>query len=187
MAWTNRICSLVAGLIFVCSPVFAQTDGDRIRASVKDGQTVKVTDDQGQQLQGRISAMTVDGLTVTAGGKLTDVPYRQIVRIDHPNDTLKNGALIGLAVGAALAVAAAATAEQPEGCETGGAFFCGETTTGEVIVGVALLAGLGTAVGVGIDALIHRNPEIYRRGGARVLLSPVLGPGVGAALVAVRW
>ena len=187
MTRTIHIGSIVVALLFAWSPTFAQTDGDRIRASVRNGQTVKVIDDQGQEFQGAISNMTTDGLIITSGGRVADLRYDQIVRIDHPNDTLKNGALIGLATGAALAVVAGLTASDPEGCEAVPGFGCGEPTTGGIVAAALLLGGLGTAVGVGIDALIHRNPEIYRRGAPRVVLSSVLGRGIGAAFVSVRW
>ena len=102
MTRTIRICSVAIGFFFACSPMSAQTDGNRIRASVKDGQTVRITDDQGRELQGKIDTMTADGISMRVNGKLADVPYERIVRIDRPDDTLKNGALIGLGVGAAL-------------------------------------------------------------------------------------
>jgi hypothetical protein len=51
-----------------------------------------------------------------------------------------------------------------------------------------VFGGLGTAVGVGIDALIHRDREIYRRGGgALATVGPVLGRGLRGAVVSVTW
>jgi fermentation-respiration switch protein FrsA (DUF1100 family) len=56
------------------------------------------------------------------------------------------------------------------------------------VAGTLLFAGLGTAVGVGIDALIRRDRAIYRRGaGAHMTVAPALGRGVLGALVSVTW
>jgi hypothetical protein len=67
---------------------------------VKPGQKVSITDDGGQQLHGRIGEMTADALTVLDDGKSAAVGYERIVTIDRPNDSLANGALIGLGAGA---------------------------------------------------------------------------------------
>jgi hypothetical protein len=97
--------SVVLAILFASSPALAQTDTEKIRARVKHGQKVSITDDQGQEIKGRISTMTADGLTILVDGGSADVPYDRIVRIDRPNDSLANGALIGLGVGAALGLA----------------------------------------------------------------------------------
>jgi hypothetical protein len=140
------------------SAIFAQDGGDQIRMTVKEGQTVRVTDEAGQELQGKITGITPEGLRLRAHGKVSDIPYDRIVRIRRPADTLKNGALIGFAVGAALGVVALATYEEPEECSEVGGFYCGEPSGGGIVAGGLLLGGLGAAVGVGIDALIHGNP-----------------------------
>jgi hypothetical protein len=178
--------SVVLAILFASSPASAQTDTEKIRARVKHGQKVSITDDQGQEIKGRISTMTADGLTILVDGESADVPYDRIVRIDRPNDSLANGALIGLGVGAALGLAAVAADDQSQ-CPPGG-LFCGEPTARNYVAGTLLLGGLGTAVGVGIDALIHRDREIYRRGGgALATVAPVLGRGLCGTVVSVTW
>jgi hypothetical protein len=179
--------SVVLAILFASSPASAQTDTEKIRARVKHGQKVSITDDQGQEIKGRISTMTADGLTILVDGQSADVPYDRIVRIDRPNDILKNGALIGFGVGAALGVLAMASYSEPEGCQAVRAWGCGEPSAGGMFAGTLLLGGLGTAVGVGIDALIRRDSKIYQRGGAHATLSPVLASGVRAARASLRW
>ena len=178
--------SVALAILFASSPAFGQTDSEKIQARVKDGQKVSITDDQGLEVEGRISALTADGLTMLVNGKTAVVPYDRIVRIDRPNDSLANGALIGLGVGAGLGLAAIATEEKrqcfPED------IYCGETATGVYVAVPLLFAGLGTAVGVGIDALIHRNREIYRRGGGPIAtVAPILGRDVRGAVISVTW
>jgi hypothetical protein len=42
--------------------------------------------------------------------------------------------------------------------------------------------------GVAIDAMIHRDPAIYRRGaGVQATIRPAVGRGVRGAVVSVSW
>ena len=92
----------------------------------------------------------------------------------------------GFVAGAALGALAMVSYSEPEGCQVVREFGCGEPSAGGIIAGTLLLGGLGTAVGVGIDALIRRDAKIYQRG-AHATLSPVLTRGVRGALVSLRW
>ena len=179
-----RIYSAALALLFVSSPTWAQTNAESIRTRVKDGQKVSITDDRGQEFNGRIGTLATDGVRMLVDGKSVDVAYDRIVRIDHPSDSLANGALIGFGVGAALGLTAMAATS---GCDTA-VYGCSELNAGGYVAGTLLYGGLGTAVGVGIDALIHRDREIYRRGaGAHATVTPALGRrGVGA-FVLVTW
>ena len=58
---------------------------------MKDGQKVSITDDQGQEFNGRIGTVAADGLRMLVEGKRVDVAYDRIVRIDRPHDGLANG------------------------------------------------------------------------------------------------
>jgi hypothetical protein len=181
-----RTASVALAVLFASSPCRAQTDVENIRTRVKDGQKVSVTDDSGQVLNGRIGAITGDGLRIQADQRSTDVRFDRIVRIDRPNDGLANGALIGLGVGAALGLAAIAS-EDSSDCDSMG-YYCGDPTAGGYVAGTLLGAGLGTAIGVGVDALIHHRREIYRRGaGTQVTAAPAFGRGVRGGLVSVSW
>lgn len=115
-------CGLVLAMLFASSPASAQTNTERIRAGVKPGQKVSITDDEGREVNGKIGDMTADALTVLDHGTRADVAYDRIV------------------------------------------------------------------VGVGIDALIHRKREIYRRGsGAIASAAPVLGHGRRGMVMSVTW
>ena len=166
----------------------AQTDADRIRQRVKEGQKVRITDDQGREWHGRIGALAPDTLVlVTKDQQQKNVPYPTILSIERPPDTLANGALIGLASGAVLGLLAVITEENAD-CEPEGFFSCGDPIAGAYIVAPLVFGGLGTAIGVGIDALIRRDPNLFRRSGnGRVTLAPALGRGVRVLTVSVRW
>jgi len=177
-------CGLVLSLLFASS-LAAQTNADRVRASVKPGQKVSVVDDGGQEVHGRIGEMTADALTVLDEGKRADVPYDRIVTIDRPDDSLANGALIGLGVGTGLGLVAILSEDDSQ-CTPDG-FFC-DTPDRAYVAGVLVLGGLGAAVGVGIDALIHRNRAIYRRGGGAVTsAAAIVGHGRRGVALSVAW
>jgi hypothetical protein len=168
------------------SPVYAQSEREAIQGQVKNGQKVSITDSHGMEINGTIDAITADGLSLRTHGKSTDVPYEQIIRIDRPHDGLGNGALIGLAVGAAVGVVGVAI-DDHQTCGVGDV-LCSETTAGTYAAGALLAGGLGAAVGVAIDALIHHDRQIYRRGGhARVIVSPSLREGSRAGVVSLSW
>lgn len=181
------VSSLALAILFASSPASAQTETEKIRARIKQGQKVSITDDRGQEVRGKIGAITADGVTIVADGKSTDLPYDRILRVDRPYDSLANGALYGLGVGAALGLGLIVSEDQNH-CGPEGGFYCGDPTADNYVGATLLFAGLGTAVGVGIDALIHRDREIYRRGGGAVAsVAPVIGRGVRGAAVSVTW
>ena len=173
--------STISALLFVSTTAAAQTPADDIRAQVKDGLRVSVTDDQGRDFKGRIIRLTSDVLTIAKGRERTDIPYTDIVKIDHV-DTLKNGALIGLGVGSVMGVLMVL----PSDCEPG-SFFCGDPGPGNYVAGALFLGGLGAAVGTGIDALIGGRRNIYQRGGRRISLSPTVRRDGTGAVLSLRW
>lgn len=164
------------------------SDAEEIGRRVEEGQKVRITDDQGRAWRGRIATLAPDTLSlVMPDRRQVDIDYRNIVRIDRPHDGLANGALIGLASGAALGLLAVIAEENAE-CDPGAFFSCGDPTGAAYVAAPAILGGLGAAIGVGIDALISRDPNLYQRGGrARVVLSPTLGRGVHGVTVTLRW
>ena len=165
-----------------------RTDADTIRQRVKEGQKVRILDDQGREWQGRIEALTPADLTlVTDDRQRRDLPYRTILRIDRPHDSLANGALIGFAAGAAFGLMAV-VAEENADCDPGVFFSCGDPTAAAYVVAPAVLGGLGAGIGVAIDALIRREPNLFHRsGGRRVTVAPVVKRSVRGLAVAVRW
>jgi hypothetical protein len=166
----------------------AQTDADTIRQRVKEGQKVRITDDQGNEWHGRIGTLTPDKLTLaTSDRQQRDVPYGTILRIDRPHDGLANGALIGFASGAALGFFAV-LAEEARDCGPYAFFDCGDPSGAAYVAVPLVIGGLGAAVGVGIDALIRRDPNLFRRGSAsRLTIAPAVGRGMRGFSVSVRW
>ncbi len=167
-------------------PATAQTTAAAIRSTTKEGQKVSVTDDQGREFKGRISRLTAGSLSLLGSKTSTDIPYDQIVRIDRPHDGLGNGALIGFGVGAALGLASMAY-EDTRSCDPMAFWDCSDPSAGSYAAVSMIMGGLGAAVGVGIDALVHRDAALYHRGNTRIALAPALGHGKRAAMVSVSW
>jgi hypothetical protein len=168
------------------NPSAAQTadpsHADAIRQRVKEGQKVRVTDDQGREWQGRIDRFAPDNLELlTNDRQRRDLPYSSILRIDRPRDTLANGAGIGFVSGAAfgLFVVVAVTIDDRGWC-------CG-VSAAEYVLLPAAYGGAGAGIGIAIDALVRRNPTLFRRGDSRVMLAPSLGPGVRGLSLSMRW
>jgi len=163
------------------------SDADAIRQRIKEGRKVRVTDDQGREWQGRIEAFASDHLVLLMKDRQRrDVPYAAILRIDRPHDTLANGALIGFVSGAVYGLVAV-VAEANTDCEPGVFLSCGDPIAAAYVLVPAIVGGLGAGIGVGIDALIRRDPTLFRRGNSRVVLAPSLGRGVRGVRLAVRW
>ena len=163
------------------------SDADVIRQRVREGQKVRITDDQGREWQGRIEELAPNHLVLlTKDRQLRDVPYAAILRIDRPHDTLANGARIGFAAGVFLGLLAV-IAEANADCDPGAFFSCGDPTAAAYILFPAILGGAGAGIGIGIDALVRRDPTLFRRGDSRVMLGPSLGRGVRGVTLLVRW
>lgn len=169
------------------APASAAGDAAAIRQRVKENQKVRVIDDQGREWHGRIAALTPDSMTmITKNQERRDVPYGTILRIDRPHDGLANGAGIGFVTGAAFGFLAVLSEESAE-CEPGGFWSCGDPTAGAYAVVPAVFGGLGAAIGVGVDALIRRDGNLWRRSATRVSLAPSAGRGMRGLQVSVRW
>jgi hypothetical protein len=168
-------------------PAAPQAEAEEIGRRVKEGQKVRITDDQGREWRGRIATLAPDTLTlVMPDRRQMDIGYENILRIDRPHDGLANGALIGLASGAALGLLTVIANENPE-CDPV-AFFCGNPSAAAYVLAPAILGGLGAAIGVAIDALITREPNLYLRAGkASVVVSPTLGRDLHGFTVTLRW
>ena len=163
------------------------TDVDAIRQRIKEGQKVRITDDQGREWQGRIEVLAPDKLVLLMKNRQRrDVAYATIVRIDRPHDTLANGALIGFVSGALYGLGAV-IAEEHADCEPGVFLSCGDPTAAAYVVIPPILGAIGAGIGVGIDALVRRDPTLFRRGDSRVILAPLLGRDARGLTLSVRW
>ncbi|MEO7189498.1 MAG: hypothetical protein ABI051_00430 [Vicinamibacterales bacterium] len=151
---------------------------NQLRVLVRAGDTLVITDGRGRELRGQLNQLAATSLELLVGGTtqtLTEQDVRTI-RQKRP-DSLANGAKWGLGVGAAFGGLA-------------GIALAGEIGAGQVPAVVLIYGALGTAAGVGIDALRSSAEIIYSRpptGSARVSVSPLMGPRGHGVRLSIRF
>jgi hypothetical protein len=148
---------------------------------IRLGDRVTVTDTSGRHVTGNIAALRPDSLALALKDGLRDFmpdSIRTITRREQ--DSLRNGALIGLGVGIGLFGLAFAASD---GCAYE------SDCAALVVIGSAFYGGIGAAIGVGVDALHGRETVIFRGRdrGVRLGVSPRLSPGRQAVVVSVAF
>ncbi len=174
------ICLLVAA---AAPPVGAQelaSTFDQLSVLVKPGDTVSVTDETGRETRGTIAVLSTSSLELMVAGSRRSFLEGQTRTIRHRrSDSLKNGALWGVGIGAGLGLTTLIDTEESPALPAG-----------EAVGATLVFAGLGAAVGVGLDALFRSNAVIYSRPGrasASLTLSPVLIRGGAGALLSLGF
>jgi hypothetical protein len=168
MSATIPALSLLALLSSPPAPAAAQT----IPATVRSGLKVAVVDERGASVEGRVQEVSDRSVRLIVRGTSRDIPVGDIVRIERP-DTVKNGALIGLGVGAGMGLFGALV-------DPGDAsVFLWRTAVNGV-----LCAGLGALIDAGTDSrrtLYERGPRTQAR------LRPVIGRHVRGVAATIDW
>ena len=133
----------------------------QLQVIVKLGDTITVTDATGRQAEGSILALSASTLVLLAEGRRRELREHEVAAISQRRpDSLKNGAVWGLGAGAAsgfvLSGLGSAAASIGAGPDAG-------VSAGHVVAGTVLMAGIGTGIGMAIDALIKSDRVIYSR------------------------
>jgi hypothetical protein len=140
---------------------------DQLRVLVKQGDRVRVTDASGREVVGRIADLGPSSLALLADGARRDFTEKEISTIrQRRSDSVANGALWGLGIGAAVGLLGGVAIASSE-----------EDAVALIPIITAVYGGIGAGIGVGVDALISSEQVIYaRRAGtsARIRLGPVL-------------
>jgi hypothetical protein len=154
-----------------------------LRFKVKQGDTVYVTDDAGQERKARILGLSGSSLLLSMDGTRRDLSENNVKRIrQRLPDPLMNGAAIGgLSVMTLSTVSSIAFSDRTEG-----------ETFGWADVGFILYLGsIGAGVGIGIDALIQGRKIIYETSGTisrrSFDVSPMLSPQLRGVRLSVRF
>lgn len=171
--------TLAVFVILAPSHASAQTVAnsfEELRQVLKNGQAVVVTDASGQRTRGKVADVSPSSLVVFIPEART-FAEGTITEIRGP-DTLRSGALTGLAVavGAGLAGVAAMCADGPD--------------CGPAVQAVSISAGIGAAIGAGIDALLNNRGRILYRSRQQTFsltVSPLAGEHRQGVLASVRF
>ena len=160
---TRYALTLLLLMVTSGAPAAAQTAGsfEQLALLVESGDRITVTDSAGREQTGRIVDLSPSALALLIDGARRDFREVQVHSIRQwRQDSLKNGAWFGLAVGAALG----ATALNPRADIAAPALFLG------------IMAAAGAGVGVGLDALVPSRQVIYQSAGTarRVTVAPLV-------------
>jgi hypothetical protein len=172
--------TLAVFVILSPSPAPAQTIAnsfEELQTVLKKGQTVIVTDASGQRVKGKVADVSPSSLVVLIPEART-FAEGTVTEIRAAADSLRNGALIGVGVGVGAGVAVI-LAKCDNGPDCSYALKVG-----------AGYAGIGAAIGAGIDALVNKAGRVLYRSRQQtrsLTLSPLLGKDRQGALVSVRF
>ena len=119
--------------------------------------TVYVLDDGGQEQAGKLLLLDPDSLVLLVEGQEVRFEAARVRRLDKRGDSLKNGAYIGAVVGLVMGILSAGLADCVD--DSGRVGSCGPGTQ----IGFATLsAGVYSAIGTGIDALVQGRTTLYQ-------------------------
>jgi hypothetical protein len=145
----RRSCAVVVlGMLFLPIGANAQ-DFSELPSLVAPGDSLAVLAVGGEEVQGRLVAMTRESLTLDIGGSRVTIAARTTARI-HKRDSTKNGMLIGAIAGGAIGVVSGGLLYAICVNETSN---CGATIP--LVAGLG--AGTGALIGVGLDGLRHKT------------------------------
>src|SRR5262249_47976286 len=140
---------------------------EQLQVLVKPGDSIYFRDSTGATSKAKILGLSPSSLQVMTKSGIRDLFEGDVSEIKQwRNDSLANGALIGLAGGATV-------------CILGAVAYCsgGEHCSG-VAAAIMGWSAIGAGVGVGIDALIPHKRTIYSGSSwtlHQLRVSPVLG------------
>ena len=170
-------------VVFATAPAvaFGQSTSERWPGLASSQlQTVYVLDRSGIETTGKLLGLSPDTLVLLVADVERRFDRADVARIQK-RDSLKNGTIIGAAVGVAMGLVAAGVSDCP-GTHPAGA--CPASRAAIVVVS----AGTYAALGAGVDAVIRGRTTLYEAPPQSPTRS-ALGPATAGAVlaVAVSW
>ena len=175
----KSLALIVAALLLGAGRSYAQgvaSSFEQLQVFVKAGDTISVRDATGTETTGTIKSLSSSSLVLMTSGSQRELKEADVATIlQRRGDSLKNGALWGFGVGLAVGAAALVAMCTDGPCDAALALV------------LPVYGGLGTGIGVGVDAMKTGLQTIYQRrvGSASVGVVPVLGRkqrGVGLSV-----
>jgi hypothetical protein len=180
---------LAAGCLATAAAASAQepvASFDALAGRLQIGQVIWVTDPTGREARGRLERLSGDELVLKADGSKTfaAADVRRVRARDR--DSLKNGTLLGLGIGAGMGTAWCIGAVADDSGELDARVECAE--------GFTVFPGLGALIGLAIDAVIPgRMRVIYEASPpqaasrARLVVAPVVSSRVKGLAVSFEF
>ena len=178
IASVSRMTAVLGLLICRAVPLAAQESFARVQELLRPGDLVFVMDDTGAEIRGRIFEVTPTTLRLDVHGVQRELSAARIWEVTRP-DSLRNGTLIGLTVGAAIGGIGGGTLAsllRNEGHDPLGPFL--------FLLGIG--AGGGAAIGAGFDALNPGRTLVYRRRYS-VTFAPTVTPHAQTLQLSIRF
>jgi hypothetical protein len=171
----------------LCLPAFAAAQGtvntfDQLGSRLKVGNTVRVTDTEGQEVNGKLTELHDASLTVDSGVPTT-FEARRVRLIQHGTKSYLRSVLWGMLIGGvAVGVAGASSWVAYNGEGGGGALLYYGA------IGVCIGAGGGAVVGAALPA---KWEEVYRApgasGSAHLSIGPMIAPRTKGVLLSFSF
>jgi hypothetical protein len=150
-AWLFMVAIVAGGGCAARQPARSFVD---LQERLHSGNTVYVADNAGTETKGKVVEVSGSALVLDVKGIQRRVEQGSIRDVQRHGDSLWNGTLIGLAVGASAMLLGDPKYER---CTNDAQRLCQNPQTGQRLLAVAI-AG---AAGAGIDALIGRRRYVY--------------------------
>lgn len=146
---------------------------DGLVGRVRIGQAIRVTDQRGRERRGRLERLSSDAIVLVGDSRVT-LAASDVRRVRaRDRDSLRNGTLFGLAVGAGLASAWCIGALADNSGDINAPVECGEGFT--VFPAVGTLLGLATdAVIPGRMRVLYESPASRAGASAQLLVVPLV-------------
>jgi hypothetical protein len=169
---TIHLSAALGLALFLPAAALAQEGTAKPAPPLKSSEEVIVTQSaSGQELRGYLLDLSPTTLAMLVNGQRVEVPLERVLRIEGRNDSVKNGAAIGAAVGGGLILLACQGEIGADFCATAAVFY----------------TGIGALMGAGIDALHKGRTTIYSKPAAGVALAVAPARKGGRAQFTVRW
>jgi hypothetical protein len=159
-AWVSGVASLVVLFPVVAAAQEPVRSFDQLNTRLRIGDTVRVTDAQGREIQGKLRDLHDASISVEHDG-LATLRAEDVRAVSRVRGSKLLGCLIGFGAGVAGGFAVSAAA-----------------ATGEEAMGGYVVPFLGAGIGTLVGAFTHRVHDVYRApgpsGSARLSIAPVI-------------
>lgn len=181
----QRTVALFIALMATAAVGHAQapaTSFGELASRLSIGETVFVTNHAGKTVKGQVQRVSDIILVLRSGSDDLTLTASDVQRIARRGHTIRNGALIGLAVGFIIGGTVAAGADQ---CT----YTCFSSPAGVLAFG-GLFGSIGVGIGAGVGASLRREQVVFAPAPtdrAQAAITSLLPPGGAGMRVQISW